>query len=260
MRLFTRTSFVALSSTFCAVALLTSLALSQESDAAKPKVKKHHPRTTTRTLAQSLQSVDQVTVAEGFVIRLYTDQQVNAYRKKTEAHNSRHQEYLTKRAPWDKRLEEIRQRLPTRTLNLADSSFGRFDRDSNGKLSAEEQSLSRGNLKPADANSDGIVSKNEFRVWMFGRLGSRSGDSGRPPANPIAPGDVDKLLKESAKVESSIYELAKQYQDVRRRRSKRSYYRMVEASAEFLRLRSDTEERIIPYASIREFRRSLSGK
>lgn len=95
----------------------------------------------------------------------------------------------------------------------------------------------------------------EFVHWLL-TLGPLKSERAVHDAE-LTIGKVEAFLSEQAVVKGLWIKLNEDYKDALRYSNPNTYYRIVEASSEFLRLRNDTQEQIIPYASVRKFRRSL---
>ena len=253
-----------------------------------------------RSLADLVRSMDQATIRDGFIIHLFTDSEVRKAQAATTEHNRRHQEYLEKNELLSKRSNDLKRNSPpnfSRTLSTADRLFKRYDKNNDGILDERESASVRPNGEGMDANGDNRVEKQEFLRWMISKINAqRRGRGGRPvpavadpfgrvvpapaplpvPAPAAAPAPAaggfplaqvevsDKEIEELLAEQNAITELHRKlyddYKEVTSYRGVESFYKIMEATDEFIRLRNEKEERIIPHASIKEFRRSVMQK
>ena len=120
-------------------------------------------------------------------------------------------------------------------------------------LGSEELKGSMSNFMDFDANKDGRISSGELTISLM----SRSGASSRSRGPENIPENWEEL---SAELDSLIVKIAKleeQYKDVLRRQASSRFYKVNEVAKEFIRIQHEQEERIIPFTSIREIKRTV---
>ena len=116
-------------------------------------------------LAELVRSLDQASIDEGFVIHLYSDEDVRQIENATAEHNRLHQEFSAKRELLAKRSQQLNRdgvSNVSRTLSSADRLFARYDKDRNGILDETEFAGVQRTLKDSDVDGDGRVEKKEF--------------------------------------------------------------------------------------------------
>ena len=72
------------------------------------------------------------------------------------------------------------------------------------------------------------------------------------------PENWEQTLDERPVLDGKIREVKKEYQDVVSARSKTTYHRVMEVGKDFIRIRNDDRERLIPWTSIREVERVVA--
>lgn len=251
---------------------LPRLSVSQESVINK-KAEGDKPR----SLAELIRTMDQATVKDGFVLRLYANEEVRQLQETTADHNRRHEEYAEKKQLLAKRTNALNRNSPpnfSRTLSSADRLFVRYDKDADGVLNQQEVTAMPTSTKGIDANSDERIEKQEFLRWMISRMNVRGARpvprradpfaavpaappgvrAGRPPASEK---EIDDMIAEQEAIAELQTKLRNEYKEAVSYRPPQTFYRIMETTDEFIRLRNDKEERIIPISSIKEFRRSV---
>lgn len=220
----------------------------------KPRWKGRAERTE-RTLGDILAAAEWTTVADGFVLRVYSDQEVKRINQERDAYESRRRQYLAKRTPLDERRGAINLQLPSeRVRAYADMMLRRYDRDNDGVLDAKEQEAMRSSSSDMDADNDGSVTTREFTRHFVQRMRGRSAPS---LSVENVPDNWEELQDEFDAISAKIDTLKGEFHDVLEPLAEDDLYKVMEVSLDFVRLRHGQEERVIPFASIREIRRTV---
>lgn len=205
-----------------------------------------------RTLSDVIATGDCVTVKEGFVLHLYSNEQVTQTKSREADYNRRRSEYQAKLTSLQERRSAAERKLPDeRYQRLARSYMQRFDANRDLVLDGEELK-SFGQADAFDINKDGKITAGEFIKAL---LAKRTEQAGPPASTGTVSEDWDEILKESASLAAEIERLAQEYKDVPSARPDTTFYKVSEVGKDFVRLQSEEEERIIPIRSIQEIRR-----
>ena len=234
------------------VALILGIAVFMAADDVKQA--ENNSRRTDSTLGTVLDAAHWVSVADGFVLHVYSHEEFTKLSSRQEAYAKRRQEFLAKRKPLDERSEAIARQMPGSDFRgNVKFIMSAFDVNKNGVLDGEEQKRMKvRGFRSFDANSDGKITRLELSRHLISR---RRRDSDANPSD--VPKDVDKLFRELDSLKTKTESLTQQYKDVQLRWIKGTFYKVIEVGQDFLRVRHKKEERVIPFASIREIRRTL---
>jgi hypothetical protein len=192
-------------------------------------------------------------VREGFVLHLYSNEQVTQTKSREADYNRRRSEYQAKLTSLQERRSAVERKLPDeRYQRLAQSYLQRFDANRDLVLDGEELK-SFGQADAFDVNKDGKITAGEFIKAL---LAKRTEQAGPQASTGTVSEDWDEILKESASLAAEIERLAQEYKDVPSDRPGTKFYKISEVGQDFARLQSGDEERIIPIRSIQEIRRN----
>ncbi|MHC4407115.1 MAG: secretin N-terminal domain-containing protein [Planctomycetota bacterium] len=213
------------------------------------------PRRRQRALGDILATAQWTTVTEGFVLRVYSDQEVARIDQRRDAYEKRRQEYLAKRTPLDERRESIRRQLPDQRLQAyAQAMLKRYDRDNDGMLDTKEQERMRPAPRDMDTNKDGSITSRELTRYIVQQMRERSNPS---PSVESVPENWKELQDELDAIDAKIKAFQEEFEDVLEPLTEHDFYKVIEVTREFIRVRHGQGERIIPFASIREIRRTM---
>jgi len=208
-----------------------------------------------RTFGDVLATVQWTTVTDGFVLRVYSGQEVTQINQRHDAYENRRREYLAKRMPLDERRGSIGRQLPDqRLLAYGQAMLKRYDRDSDGVLDAKEQEGMRSGTGDMDANKDGSITSREMTRYFVQQMRERTNPS---PSVQSVPDNWEELQDELDAIDAKIEALRGEFEDVLEPQAEHDFYKVMEVTREFIRVRHGQEERIIPFASIREIRRTM---
>ena len=212
-------------------------------------------RRTDSTLGTVLDAAQWVSVADGFVLHVYSHEEFTKLSSRQAAYAKRWQEFLAQQKLLDEKSKAIERHISRRNFRAAvEFDMSRYDADKDGVLDGEEQKRLRdADLGAFDANKDGKLTRLELMRYTFAR---RSRRSFRADPKDV-PENVDEMLRELDSLIAKTESLTEQYKDVQLQWIKGTFYKVIEVGQDFLRVRHKKEERIIPFASIREIRRIL---
>lgn len=249
-----RTKPFASSVVLTAVLITASIAAHERpetSDESVPK-KENSAVRSARTLSDVIATGDCVTVKEGFVLHLYSNEQVTQTKSREADYNRRRGEYQAKLTSLQERRSVVERKLPDeRYQRLARSYMQRFDANRDLVLDGEELK-NFGQADAFDINKDGKITAGEFIKAL---LAKRTEQAAPPASTGTVSEDWDEILKESASLAAEIELLTQEYKDVLSARPDTTFYKVSEVGKDFARLQSEEEERIIPIRSIQEIRR-----
>ena len=241
------------------VALILGIAVFMAADDVKQA--ENNSRRTDSTLGTVLDAAHWVSVADGFVLHVYSNEEFTRLSLRQAAYAKRRQEFLAKRKLLDEKSKAIERHISIRNFRVVVKfDMSRYDANKDGELDGDEQKRQQGaNLGAFDANKDGKLTRLELMRYTFARRSRRTVRD--PSADPKdVPENVDELLRELDSLIAKTESLTEQYKDVQLGWIKGTFYKVykvIEVGQDFLRVRHKKEERIIPFASIREIRRTL---
>jgi hypothetical protein len=211
-------------------------------------------RVTSRTLRTVLATAEWATVQEGFVLHLYSQEEVARAEQKLSDYEKRRREYLDKLAPLNDRKNQIHGRQNfARGLTMARMMFSRYDTNKDGRLQSAELSRARTISEQLDSDGDGELTLREVTISMLSRTNPPDDDEATSPES--ATEKWNKLLDESDSLQAKLDDLKQQYQDVQNPAAENAFYEVVEVAQDFIRLKHTRyPERILPFTAIREIR------
>jgi hypothetical protein len=124
-------------------------------------------------------------------------------------------------------------------------------------VDAEERKGIRGTaFLKADANADGKITLDELAARLSTYAQPRGPSDSQPPSETLFD-KQEELRTEQESINVTLKELTTRFEDVLKPQADVTFYEVVEVGKEFIRVRREKIERIIPFASIREIRRTL---
>ena len=218
-------------------------------DADRSQALKPSPRFSTRELSEWVAQFEQATVADGFVIQLYSDRQAKRFQRQF-------REYSAKHTLLRKHLTDIQLKLPDVVVHNASRVFQRCDRNADNYLDDQEIAFLEGMIdiqKSAlvrQQAKDGRVEKADLVfTWL---------NTSTDPRNhsDLSQEDVRELLVQTETARKRIDELrAKNSQAIKF--GGLEYYHIQEVTRDFIRLRKKDHQRVIPINRVLEFRDAL---
>lgn len=157
-------------STYVFVALTTALLVGLCTVFATGQAKGPSSRATERTISDALRTADQATIDPGFVVTLYTTNEVKTAMAKVADRNRRFTQYTRKRELLEKKMRLLLEGLEPGSepaLRAALSQFFRYDRDDSGALEGNEFTSV---FRKRDSNKDGKVSKAELARYFLNTM------------------------------------------------------------------------------------------
>ena len=242
------------------VALILGIAVFMAADDVKQA--ENNSRRTDSTLGTVLDAAHWVSVADGFVLHVYSHEEFTKLSLRQAVYAKRRQEFLAKRKLLDEKSKAIERHISSRNFRaVVKFDMSRYDANKDGELDGDEQKRMEGaNLGAFDANKDGKLTRLELMRYTLAYTRARRNRAsfGYFRADPKdVPENVDELLRELDSLIAKTESLTEQYKDVQLRWIKGTFYKVIEVGQDFLRVRHKKEERVIPFASIREIRRTL---
>jgi hypothetical protein len=212
-------------------------------------------RQTQSTLGDILANALWITVTDGFVLRIHSDQEVARINRQRSAYEDRRRKYSARRTPLEERRESIRRQVPDQRLRtFAQAMLKRYDRDNNGVLDAKEQAGMRPDPQGIDLNKDGSVTSSEMARYL---LQQSRGRANSPFSVETVPDNWEEIQDELDAIDAKIEALQEEFEDVLKPLARYEFYKIVEVTREFIRVRHGQEERIIPFPAICEIRRTV---
>lgn len=233
---------------------VAGIGVSQDSNESPTPDEAAAVRYTGRTLSQTLADAEWISVADGFVLRLYSDRQVEAYNQRRALQEKHRNEYLVKREPLDQRQNEISKELSlTRETSVVKSMFRRYDSDRDGIIEGDELTRIHSRDK-INADGDSKITKAELMKYLL-PLVNTSVRGARGSSDAQLPENWEKLVDEFQQLSGEIAMLDVEFGDASSAREFTNFYKVIEVGRDFIHIRLNDKDRIIPFASIVEFLR-----
>ena len=230
------------------------------------------PVVSQRTFPDLLANAKWLSITEeekrGYVLRVYSNESVEKQKKDYQEYQKRRAEYLKRRDLINTRKTELEAKLGASSRNLAwaRQTLKHYDRNQDGIVDAEEQKRMRLGF-PIALNRNGNVTLAQM-IQAQARATNGNGPAGAfvnrgggPAPKPREKGGLvdqpEERWAELVDVYRAVDRLDEEYADARGIRRARSFYRVVEVTPDFIRVRRNTTERDISTRAIGEVLRTV---